>query len=140
MLVPLGMVVMLHAAPGANVASPAWSCVDVDEKRCAFLSEYFAQALSDTGEVRVTTAAQMATLLGMERQRQLLACDETSSTCLAELAGALGADGIVSGNVAKVDGGFAATVRAVRSNGTPIAGYTTRVSSDGALLDFLAAS
>ncbi len=126
---------------GASLASPAWTCVDVEPNRCTFLSEYFAQQLAQSGEVQVTTAAQMAALLGMERQRQLMACDaNSSSSCLAELAGALGADGIITANVAKVGDGFAATVRVVRSNGTPIAGYTGRAANDGELLDFLSRS
>lgn len=59
---------------------------------------------------KVTTAAQLSAVLGMERQRQLLGCGEGSSSCAAELASALGADVVVQSTLARVGDSLRCTV------------------------------
>jgi hypothetical protein len=67
--------------------------------------DLFTDAL--VGELRrnpvsVMTSADVAAVLGQERQRQLSGC--TDSSCLTELGGALGADRIIHGSVGRVGG------------------------------------
>src|SRR5205823_914650 len=59
---------------------------------------------------KVTTAAQLSAVLGLERQRQLLGCTEESGSCVAELANALGADVVVQSTVARVGEGLRCNV------------------------------
>jgi hypothetical protein len=54
-------------------------------------------------------------LLEQESRKQLLGCTEES--CLAEIAGALGVEAIVSGRVSKIEGGFAVSLSLVDARG-----------------------
>jgi TolB-like protein len=65
------------------------------------LSDQLAAELGRDARLSVITTADVATLLGLERQKQLLGCSEDS--CVAELTGALGAVFVVSGALARVD-------------------------------------
>src|SRR4051812_14698011 len=107
---------LLFAAPvdaTVKLASPGLSYVNVDDKLGDFFNEYFAQQLVLQGGIRVTTKNEISSLLGFERQRQLLGCSDQSSSCLAELAGALGVDGIITGSIAKLSSGYAGNIKIV---------------------------
>jgi len=64
-------------------------------------SERFAFFLRRQG-LTVTTSKDLATVLSLERQRQLLGCADASSTCMSELVGALGVEALVTGQLARV--------------------------------------
>jgi hypothetical protein len=81
---------------------------DVSREKGLFFEQQLAQQLSLQPGLRVTTADDISRILGLERQKQLLGCDET--TCI-ELADALGADAIVSSSLAKVGATWALNVR-----------------------------
>jgi TolB-like protein len=49
---------------------------------------------------RVVTSSEIQALLGLEQQKQLLSCD--TSSCMAELAGALGVDYVVRGELGRL--------------------------------------
>jgi TolB-like protein len=66
--------------------------------------EQLVGELGRLGRFEVIGRTEMTTLLGIERQRQLLGCSEDSSACLAELSGALGAQWVVSGQLSRVGG------------------------------------
>lgn len=83
--------------------------LDVPRDEVSWVNEKLIEALARQ-RFEVVTGEQVASALGLERQRQLLGCAEGSS-CSAEIALALGVDGIVSGSVAKVDGGFDLSVK-----------------------------
>jgi hypothetical protein len=131
--------VLLSAAPSTPVhlATVGLTGVDVDAKKLDFLTEYLGQCLGKAG-VAVTTPAAVQAVLGMERQRQLLGCADEKGSCLAEISGALGVDGIVVGSVAKVGAGYAITLKIVGArDGQMLAAENERVSNEDALLDFL---
>ena len=57
-----------------------------------FLSVIVALLLSGASlaaDIRVMTSGEVAQVIGLERQKQLLGCSETGASCMAELAGAL---------------------------------------------------
>lgn len=83
--------------------------LDVPRDEVTWVNEKLIEALAQQ-QFQVVTGEQVASALGLERQRQLLGCAEGSS-CSAEIALALGVDGIVSGSVAKVDAGFDLSVK-----------------------------
>lgn len=98
------LLVSLAAAPPApievkKVAVPTFKAVNLTAEEGDFFSEHFSQQLQLSGpRVKVTSAAQIQTVLGFERQKQLLGCEDTSA-CMAELANALGADVVLTGSV-----------------------------------------
>lgn len=95
------LVVALHAAPGpVPLASLGFRGPAARAELLESLGGTLALRMTETGLVRVTTPADVAAVLGLERQRQLLGCGESS--CVAELAGALGARALVTGELAEV--------------------------------------
>lgn len=82
-----------------SVAVLDWSGSGLEPPQMASLSEAFANRLSRAG-ARVSSPQAIAVALGIERQRQLLGCSEATS-CVAELAGALGTEAIAMGDVVK---------------------------------------
>lgn len=97
------------AAP-LKVAAPDWATVKVEAELARFFADELARALRAQG-VAITTSADIASVLGLERQRQLLGC--TDSSCLAEIGSALGCDAVLNVSVAKLDDTYRANVRVV---------------------------
>ncbi|MFL5320321.1 MAG: hypothetical protein ACJ790_11745 [Myxococcaceae bacterium] len=118
-----------------RVATLNLTGVEVDEKKTEFLSDHFAQALAAAGAT-VTSSRDVAAAIGMERQRMLLGCDEGTS-CVAEIASALGVDALASGDIAKIAAGrYQVNLKIVKtSDGHRLATQSFRVDGDEALLD-----
>ncbi|MBK7863728.1 MAG: hypothetical protein IPJ65_35010 [Archangiaceae bacterium] len=118
-----------------HLAIPGFSAVGMPDSRANFFSEHLGAALARAG-ARVTTAKTVSEVLGLERQKQLLGCSD--SGCTIELANALGADGIISGEVAALTSSLQCNVKLLSSrSGEVIEAIAVRASSDEALLDEL---
>ncbi|HVE85948.1 MAG TPA: hypothetical protein VND93_23995 [Myxococcales bacterium] len=147
MIPPLAVLVAalaIGANPAGSVvklAAPGLTLVDVDRARGTFFLEYFCEQLSHQGPIRITTEAEVAALVGFEREKELLGCsDAAKQSCFVELADALGVDGLIVGNVAKVGSGYAATIKVVSSrDGDPYGSRSTRVKTEDELLDWFQA-
>lgn len=130
---PFFVVVVLAASP--NLAAPGFRCSGVEAALCDAYLEHFVATLTDRG-IRVTTKGDMAQVLGVERQRQLIGCS-TENSCLAELAGALGVASLLSGTVAKTESGYVSTLKVIdASDGRTSWAATTRVDSERQLFSF----
>ncbi|MDX2012645.1 MAG: hypothetical protein SFW67_20775 [Myxococcaceae bacterium] len=112
MPVVLVMSMVMAAAP-ERVAVMSVSAVGLSPELQQYAAERLGTALSQRG-VKVTTQQDIANVLGLERQRQLLGCD-ASASCAAELAAALGADAVLSWTVAKLGGAFDISAKVVAS-------------------------
>jgi hypothetical protein len=120
-----------------KLASPGLSGLNLAAEELEFYSEHLAQQLSLTG-LQVTTAKQISQLLGLERQKQLLGCTENSSSCMAELASALGMDGVVTGSVGKFEKSYRVNVSIIAaSDGRTLAVYSARAATSEELLEGL---
>jgi hypothetical protein len=138
--VHLLVLALLAATPGTPVKLAASSvrALDVPRARAELFGDHLAQQLSVQG-LRVTTRTEVQALLGFERQKQLLGCDEDSS-CVAELAGGLGVEGLVLTSVARVGEGLLVNVRIVSArDGSELSLASGRLRDDEAVLDFLQA-
>lgn len=137
----LFVAVLLFASPEpVKVAAPAFSLAGVDPKLGAVFQERFVSRLG-AADLRVTSQQDIAQVLGLERQKQLLGCSTESSSCLAELAGALGVDLVLSGSVARSESGFIASIRVIRADdGQLVAAPNTRTRTEGEFLDWLDAT
>jgi hypothetical protein len=124
------LLVVLTVSP-VKLAAPGITCVGLEQGLCEVYLEHFVSILSADGRVRITTSKDVAQLLGFERERQLLGCGEARGSCLAELAGALGVDGLVSASVAKTDSGFLVNLRVLHAaDGTVWVQATGKASGD----------
>ncbi len=133
----MSLVVMLLAASPVTLAAPGVTCVGMERSLCEVYLEHFVSVLSANGRVRVTTAKDVAQVLGLERQKQLLGCSSAGS-CIVELAGALGVEGLVSASIAKTESGFLVNLRVIRSgDGSAWVQATKAVPSEEALQAYL---
>lgn len=98
---------LAQVTTGTADARPSLVVVGIRAK--AGVQPDIAEVLAGTLTVRVRAAGQFSRVMGqddvervigLEKQKQLLNCDTTS--CMAELAGALGADFLMGGDVAKL--------------------------------------
>lgn len=89
--------------------------------------------------LRVTTQGDVQQLLGVERQKMLLGCDEESTDCALELANALDADVIVTGSMTKTAEGYLVSLRFLspKKSGT-LSTTTGHVDTERRLLEWLA--
>jgi hypothetical protein len=94
----IGLIAATTLVATPRLALLELSPIDVPAERAAYATEQLGIALLNEGLV-VTTPSDIRALLGLERQKQLLGCDEGAS-CLAELSGALGAGAIIAGQLA----------------------------------------
>ncbi len=131
----------LAAAPAApetlKLVAPGLQVVGLDAKLGEFLTEHTAQSMKLAG-VDVVTQREMQSLLGLERQKQLLGCSDAASSCMAELASALGADGVLLGDIAKFGGRIQLNLKVVSStSASTVAAYSDTVGTEDAALDSL---
>ena len=120
-----------------KLASTTFNVVNASPELAAFWTDHFAQQLS-SDEVKVITSAEIASLLGLEREKTLLGCSELATNCAAELANALGVDGLVRGSVGKFGEAYQVNVRVVAaSDGRELAKYSATLSGDREVLEGL---
>jgi len=78
----------------------AGSALDADTAR--LVEEMIVASLDSTGRFKVTSPNDLVAVLGFERQKQSLGCEE-SAACLAEIAGALGVEFVAAARVGKLE-------------------------------------
>lgn len=123
-----------EAQPRLKLAVPDVGVSGLTADRVSFFTEHLAARLSVAG-AEVTTAKAIAQVLGAERQKQLFGCSENQNACMAELAAAMGTDGIVSAEVAKFDDVFQVNVKLLSSSGKTLFTDQARAKNAEALLD-----
>lgn len=127
----------MTAAP-VKIAAPGLTLVGIEQKLGEVYLERFVNLLAARGDVVVTTPKDISQVLGLERQKELVGCSEAGSSCLAELAGALGVEAILSVSLAKTGNSFTVNLRVLRSkDGTQLLTATERLKSEDALQDWL---
>src|ERR1043165_1255027 len=88
-----------------KLASPGLDAVNLKKDRVDFFADHFAQELSNRG-IRVITAQEVSAVLGLARTQQLMGCDEGATSCMTELADALGVDGVITGSIGQFGGTY----------------------------------
>ena len=131
------LALVLSAASPAplRLAAPGFTFVHLDPKLGEVYLDRFVNLLGEQG-VTAITSTDIAQVLGVERQKALMGCTD-SSGCAVELAGALGVDAILVGSLAKGDAGYTVNLRILKaSSGAPIATASARVPTESALQDW----
>jgi hypothetical protein len=134
----LPLAALLSAAPAqTKLAVGSLSTVNVSPELAGFVVEHLAEELRGRG-FRVTTSGDMAAILGLERQKQLLGCTDSGSSCLAELASALGVDAVVAGELAKLGATYQLDLKVLSAkDGARLAGWSERLKDESLLTDAL---
>ncbi|MBI3186094.1 MAG: hypothetical protein HYZ28_28490 [Myxococcales bacterium] len=97
------------------------------DKRGEELAELVLTELAATGRVEALGASDISAILGAERQRALLGCDESSSSCLAEIGGALGAPYLVMGSVGRAGARLRVDLKLLQVDGAKVLARQGRV-------------
>lgn len=131
----LAVAVLLAASPTPiKLASPGLSALNVTPEMQAFVTDHVNQELALEG-LDVLSSTQVAAVIGLERQKQLLGCS-SDSNCLAEIANALGVDGLVVGTIAKLGEGFQLDLRiAAATDARNLAVFSVSIGNEAGLLD-----
>jgi len=127
-------------APAALAADPSpelpkllvldFAAGGVGAEIASALTEAAAAEISARGFFQVVTSRDLQTLVGLERQKQLMGCGEASGSCLAELGGALGAKVVLSGSVTRLGPNLQLNLQALDSSRALPLGRTTRIAPD----------
>jgi hypothetical protein len=132
------MFVLLLAVLSASPQKLAVGRVEVSgvkEPTSGFFISRLAQAMGER-QLPLITPEEIGVLLGAERQRQLLGCE--ASQCALELAGGLGAEGILVGHIARLESVVQVDLVVLSSsNGTHLAQFSKRLARDVDVLEAL---
>lgn len=104
------------------------SAGEVDPKVAEAIGESVTAEVASRGYFEPISAGEIATLLGVERQRQLLGCGDDS--CMTEIASALGAPYVMSGSLTKLEGIFQLNLQVVDSQKARTLGRSTKIARD----------
>jgi len=108
----------------------------MDAKLLGSLEEALLAAMQHTGRfASVVGRSEIAVVLGWTAQKQKLGCDESSS-CLAEITGALGVDLICAPDVSRFGTVILLSFKLIDAKSTKVLARVTRkVADEAALLD-----
>lgn len=140
------MVIACAALPtGALAQSPAPSLLvfpleakdNVEPSTADVVTETLVATIRKAGVfAKVTHLRELDTLMGLERQKQVVNC--ASDSCVAEIAGSLGADYLLTGSLARLGGSYVFNAKVLdvkRATAVASALHRSRGTSDEALLD-----
>jgi TolB-like protein len=135
MILLTALLATLSAAPAAGqrpklVVMQLTPGGGVDAQVAAALTETVSVEVSQRGFFDVLTNQDINTLLGMERQRQMAGCAEESSSCLTELAGALGARFVMNGSLTQLGDAFQLNLQTLDTKTAQPLGRATRIARD----------
>lgn len=110
----------------------------VEQAQLESVTDRIATTLQARAVFEVLSTKDVQTLLGLERQKQLLGCAETASSCFTELSGALGARFVTSGSLVKLGEAFQLTLSTLDAQKAQPVGRSVRLASSlSALMETL---
>jgi hypothetical protein len=94
--------------------------------------------LDEVAGLSTYSKADLDVILAVEKQKDALGCD--SSSCMADLGGALGADEVLYGSVGKLESSYEVSVTVVKAQSNAVVGRLARVvpATDAALTGVVA--
>ncbi|MBK7858671.1 MAG: hypothetical protein IPJ65_08625 [Archangiaceae bacterium] len=131
------------AAPPAPAVKrkPTVAVIEVDVTAqgerldAAAFSDMMVTAIDSRQAFIVVSSKDIAAMLGIERQKQLLGCSDDTS-CMSELANALGTDFVMLGSVGKVGDSYLVSTRLVEAARSKVtARASVQAKSPNALLE-----
>lgn len=132
----LGASLLAATAEPTSIAITRFRLVQIDQALGGYAEDRLAVNLSKHG-FRVTTPADLEAMLGLERQRQLLGCNEDTS-CLAEISSALGVPLVATGRLTRLGKRFELDVRVIRQkDGIVVASDARAIDDEARLGDLL---
>jgi N-acetylneuraminic acid mutarotase/TolB-like protein len=123
------------AAPARIAVMPIAPGASIPQDQAASLTETLAAEVRQQSKAQVVTARDLASVLSHEQQKQALGC--TSDSCLAEIAGAAGADRLVIGDVARLGESLVVQLRLLDARSAAVLTQSHRRFKRGTFDDLL---
>lgn len=134
-MLPLCLLLLTANPAPLKLAVPNFNVINVAPESAAFFMDRFSNRLRAKG-LSVTSATEIETVLGLERQKSLMGCAETN--CQAEIAAALGVDGIVRARIARFGARFELSLTLIDpANAAVLASVTSSAPDESKVLDAL---
>ncbi|MBS1153895.1 MAG: hypothetical protein H6Q89_5593 [Myxococcaceae bacterium] len=133
MTLQIVVAVLLSAAPVEKSKLAVLSLTaagEVDPSVARSLTDLVTAEVAARGYFDPISSSEIETMLGAERQRQLMGCGEDSTSCLTELAGALGAGFMLTGSLARVGGVFQLNLTVVDTRNAKTLGRSSKLARD----------
>lgn len=127
---PLVLLVALSAGKPKLVVLELTAGGGVPRDVAAALSETAAVEAGRRGYFDVISHKDIQTMLGLERQRELMGCRSESGSCLAELGGALGASMVLTGSITRLGDAYQLNLQMIDSAKAQAVGRSTRLAKD----------
>lgn len=122
------LLVLTATAAGPSLALPGLNGVNLSPSETALFESLLSSELSRVG-LSVLANRDIAAMLGLERQKQLLGCNDDHQ-CLTEVAGALGVDALLLGDVGRIGKSYTVNLRVVGAqNGKVLATHIATVAT-----------
>lgn len=102
----------------------------VDPATRGAFDDAVAGEASRKGFFEVVSSREVQSLLGLERQKQLLGCSADTSACLAELSGALGARFLLTGTLAPLGQSWQLSLQMQDTVKATTVGRSTRIAKN----------
>ena len=137
----MAALLVLPAAPQGK--GPSLAVLNLEHKTgvtadtAELLTQNLTTTLSSQGRFgRVIGTKEIEAVIGFEKQRQLMACD--SQSCIAELAGSMGVDYVLTGSLGKLGSKYLFNATLVNTHSAEVEGRVSKTISgndEGALLE-----
>ncbi|MDP1826137.1 MAG: hypothetical protein Q8L48_22920 [Archangium sp.] len=102
----------------------------VDAALAEAITDGIGAEVDHRGYFRSLTSKDVQTILGVERQKQLLGCSPEASTCLTELAGALGAPYVLSGTLSRIGPSLQLSMQMLDVSKSMVVARSIRIARD----------
>jgi hypothetical protein len=106
----------------------------VDPTVAAALSDAITLEIERRGYFTPTSMKELQTMLGVERQRQLMGCSDAANQCMAELADAIGARFVLNGALTRLGDAYQLALQTIDTNKAQPIGRSVRIAKDPAAL------
>lgn len=107
----IGVMVCAASGPARMAVMDMQDLSGAEKALGAQLTQVVVSEVASSTDLKVISSNEIGQVLGFERQKQLLGC--TESGCMAELAGALGADYLLTATVSKLGSRYRIDMRIV---------------------------
>ncbi|MEQ8276800.1 MAG: hypothetical protein RMA76_26600 [Deltaproteobacteria bacterium] len=107
-----------------QIVVPQVATSGVDEDIATLVTELILEALLNRHGVKALGPSDVKDMLNLEQQKMLMGCDQNS--CMAELAGAMGAKRVVAGRVGRLGSLFVVTLKLVDTTSAQIIARASR--------------
>lgn len=119
--------------PPLKLGAPGLQQVGLTKELAAFYGDHFAQQLTLAGVV-VSTSTEIQAVLGLERQRQLIGCEDKD--CVGDLGALLGVEALLTGAIAKVGNTYQLNIKVIDGKtGAGLSAASLTTTSESELLE-----